>query len=47
MKQAMQSMANAVYNNIVKREKDEAYLFLVRQTQPFYCSEGDLDKSLC
>lgn len=47
MKQAMQSMANAVYTNIVKREKDEAYLFLVRQTQPFYCSEGDLDKALC
>lgn len=47
MKQAMQSMANAVYNNIVKPEKDEAFLFLVRQTQPFYCSEGDLDKKLC
>jgi len=47
MKQAMQGMAQAIYNQVVKKEKDEAYLFLVRETTAFHCSEGDLDKPLC
>lgn len=47
MKQAMQNMAQQIYNQVVKKEKDEAYLFLVRETTPFHCSEGDLDKPLC
>lgn len=47
MKQAMQGLARAIYDQVVKKEKDEAYLFLVRETTAFYCSEGDLDKPLC
>ena len=47
MKQALQNLGQAVYTQIVKKEKDEAYLFLVRETTAFHCSEGDLDKPLC
>lgn len=47
MKQAMQNLGQAIYNQVVKQEKDEAYLFLVRETTAFHCSEGDLDKKLC
>ena len=30
MKQAMQRMAKAVYDNIIRRESNEAYLFFVQ-----------------
>ena len=33
--------------NIVELEEDKAYLFGVRETSPFYCSEGSLDKPIC
>lgn len=47
MKQAMQGLAKGIYDGVVKPERDEAYLFLVRETVPFYCSEGELKEPLC
>lgn len=47
MKQAMQGLAKGIYDGVVKPERDEAYLFLVRETVPFHCSEGELKEPLC
>ena len=47
MKNAMSKMSDSVMKNIIELEEDKAYLFGVRETSPFYCSEGSLDKSIC
>lgn len=50
MKQAMRSMTQAVYDKIIKPETNEAYLMLVQDTVPFYCSEqeeGKLNTPMC
>jgi len=47
MKQAMQRMAKSVYDNIIRRESNEAYLFFVQDTVPFHCSEGELSTPIC
>lgn len=43
MKNAVRNMGRSVYNTIVKPERDWAYLYLVKQTTAFHCSEGALD----
>lgn len=43
----MEKMTDSVFKNIVELEEDKAYLFGVRETSPFYCSEGSLDKPIC
>ena len=40
-------MIAAVQTHIVKPEQKIAYLFLVRETVPFHCSEGALTEQLC
>ena len=50
LKQAMMSMTQAVYDKIIKAETNEAYLMLVQDTAPIYCSEqeeGKLNTELC
>jgi len=47
MKEAVRRMAAAVYNNIIKPERDEAYLFFVTESTAFHCSEGALDTEIC
>jgi hypothetical protein len=47
MKKAMQRMTKAVYDNIIRRERNEAYLFFVQDTVPFHCSEGELKEPIC
>lgn len=42
MKDAVAAMVRSIYQNVVKRELDEAFMFMVRETVPFYCSEGDM-----
>lgn len=42
MKDAMTALVRAVYQSVIKRELDEAFMFMVRETVPFYCSEGDM-----
>jgi hypothetical protein len=46
-KQAMRSMTKAIFDKIIKPETDEAYLMLVQDTVPFYCSEGKLTDAVC
>ena len=44
LKKAFQGLTVAVQNKIVKSQQKMAYLFLSRETIPFHCSEGELDK---
>ena len=46
MKDAMTALIRSIYNSVIKRELDEAFMFMVRETVPFYCSEGDLVKEM-
>jgi hypothetical protein len=32
---------------VIANEDDQAYLFGVKESNQFYCSEGDLRKPLC
>lgn len=43
----MNGIFHAVNNRIIKTEQKMAYLFLVRETVPFHCSEGDLSEKVC
>jgi hypothetical protein len=46
----MRSMTQAVYEKIIKPETDEAFLMLVQDTVPIYCSEqeeGKLNTEIC
>ena len=47
MKEAVRAMNQIVYNNIIKAETDEAYLYFVSETTAFHCSEGALDTEIC
>lgn len=47
MKNAMNRLTKAVFDNIIKRNADKAFSFHVQTNGPFYCSEGDLTKTLC
>lgn len=42
MKDAMTALIRSIYQTVIKRELDEAFMFMVRETVPFYCSEGDM-----
>jgi hypothetical protein len=44
LRKAFQGLTVAVQNKIVKTEQKMAYLFLSRETMPFHCSEGEMDK---
>jgi hypothetical protein len=47
MKTAINRIVESVYNQIVKPDRNIAYLFAVREGSPFYCSEGDLSQKIC
>jgi hypothetical protein len=47
MKAAMNALITDVYNHYVRYHKEIAYAFFVHEKNPFYCSEGDLDKVFC
>ena len=40
MKLAIQLMVGKVYDSIIIENKNYAYLYLVKETKPIYCSEG-------
>jgi len=40
-------MNQAVYDYIIRAERSHAYLYGVKETVPFYCSEGDLKNPIC
>jgi hypothetical protein len=40
MKLAIQMMVGKVYDSIIIENKNYAYLYLVKETKPIYCSEG-------
>jgi len=43
----MNVLVTNVYNTIVSKHKEMAYLFFSYETVPFHCSEGKLDTLLC
>lgn len=47
MKKGMEFVTKAIYKNIVKPNKDMAFLITCRETVPLYCSEGDMTDSTC
>lgn len=47
MKKGVRALALATYNGVVRREQDEAYLFIVQDTGPIHCSEGEMKKPIC
>lgn len=44
MKTAFNQMVQTVFKSIIQRNQDKAYLFGVRDTKPFYCSEESITK---
>lgn len=44
MKKALQDVARAIYTNVIKPNNNKAYMALVHETGPLYCSEGDMTK---
>ena len=48
MNKGVDDVATAVYNQILRPDRDSAYMALIRETVPLYCSEGDMhEKLLC
>ena len=47
MRKGVKELNNAVYRKVILAEEDKAYLYATKQSVPFYCSEGDLNKKLC
>jgi len=48
MGKGTEDVATAVYNQILRPDRNSAYMALVRETVPLYCSEGDMHaKTLC
>lgn len=47
MKTAFNQMVQTVFKSIIQRNQDKAYLFGVRDTKPFYCSEESITKIQC
>jgi len=47
MKTAMRRIGESVYRQVVKPNRNIAYMFAVREGSPFYCSEGRLDNKIC
>lgn len=44
MKKGLADVADTFYHQIIKPNKEMAYMALVRETVPLYCSEGDMAK---
>jgi hypothetical protein len=44
MKKGVEDVAKALYDNVIKQNKEMAYMALCRETGPLYCSEGDMSK---
>lgn len=42
-RKGLEAMAQRIYSGIIKPERDYAYLVVIRQTVPVYCSEGPMD----
>jgi hypothetical protein len=48
MNKGVDDVATAIYNQILRPDRDSAYMALIRETVPLYCSEGDMhEKLLC
>jgi hypothetical protein len=47
MKTAMKRIVESIYRQVVKPDRNIAYLFAVREGSPFFCSEGRLDNKIC
>lgn len=43
----MDEMAEYVVNNIYKPQKKMAFIYIVKEKSPIYCSEGQLSNALC
>ena len=46
MKKGLDDVAKTLYDEVIKTNKEMAYMALVRETVPLYCSEGDMSKKL-
>lgn len=44
MRTGVNAVAAWIYNNIIRPERDYAYMALIRETVPLFCSEGDMSK---
>lgn len=44
MKKGLEDVARAIYDNVIRKNNNKAYMALVRETVPLYCSEGDMTK---
>jgi hypothetical protein len=47
MKTEMNKAIMYVFRSIIQKNRDEAFMFGIREGAPFYCSEGDLTKAIC
>ena len=47
MKTAAEVLVKLVYSTIVKENKNFAYMYLVKETVPLYCSEVSLNNIYC
>jgi hypothetical protein len=48
MNKGVDNVATAIYNQILRPDRNVAYMALIRETVPLYCSEGDMHmKPLC
>ena len=47
MKQGLELVTKAIYKNIVKPNKDMAFLITCRETVPLYCSDGEMTDPIC
>lgn len=45
MKKGLEDVAKSIYDNVIRKNNEKkAYMALVRETVPLYCSEGDMTK---
>jgi hypothetical protein len=47
MKQGLELVTKAIYKNIVKPNKDMAFMITCRETVPLYCSDGEMTDPVC
>jgi hypothetical protein len=44
---ALKKMNQAVFDYVIRAERSHAFLYGVKETNPFFCSEGDLKDPIC
>jgi hypothetical protein len=47
MRTAVSNMIQTVFKTVIQRNQDKAFMFGVRDTKPFYCSEEAIDNLQC